>query len=173
MDTKVITTPIKRRDINKINKLSKSKLISIDSNGNQVIIYKDSNNIGESQFLDVIEESATHISFIQNVENNQRLIHLYFIDGNWVVKANNTKEMHYHQLNGIHDDQITEYFQNTVDIGLNRYNLNEAIYSQDTLKNRIFSFDTVLIANNNQKERNDIDSSNGYFIRKQWPLQTP
>ena len=141
-----------------------SKLISIDSNGNQVIIYKDSNNIGESQFLDVIEESATHISFIQNVENNQRLIHLYFIDGNWVVKANNTKEMHYHQLNGIHDDQITEYFQNTVGIGLNRYNLNEAIYSQDTLKNRIFSFDTVLIANNNQKERNDIDSSNGYFI---------
>jgi len=146
------------------NNSIESNLISIDTNGNQVVIYKDSNNIGESQFLDVTEESATHISFIQNVENKQSLIHLYFIDGNWIVKANNTKEMHYHQLNGIGDDQITEYFQNAAGIGINRYNLNEAIYSQDTLKNRIFSFDTVLIVNKNQKELNAIDSSNGYFM---------
>ncbi len=153
---------VSQSNINENNRLE-SVLLSIDTSGNQEVIYSDSNSFGESQFLDIIEESETHISFVRNIENKQSLIHLYFIDGKWIVKANDTKDLCYHQSNE-NDDLITEYFQNEKGISINRYTLNEAIYSQDTLKNRIYSFDTVQITNKSDTKLNQIDSSNGYFL---------
>lgn len=141
-----------------------SVLIYIDSFNNESIIYSDSHKIGETQFIDIIEESPTHLSFIQNIENKQSLIHLYLINGKWTVKANDTKDMFYHQWNGVNEKEITEYYLNSDGVSINRYNLNEALYSQDTLKNKQYSFDTLNVAAETKPKSLDFDSSMGYFL---------
>lgn len=141
-----------------------SLLILKDSLNHESVIYRDSNKIGETQFTDIIDESPTHISFVKNVENKQILIHLYYINGQWMVKANDTKDLFYHQWNGINEKEITEYYLNSNGLSINQYNLNEATYAQDTFKNKQYSFDTLKIAFEQKKQNIEFDSSLGFFI---------
>ncbi len=148
---------------NKYNK-NHSMLIRQSLLGIKDTLYDDSSHIGSLKLENLIIESENHLSFVKSGENQQQVIHLFYVQGNWIVKTLETKGYFYQQFNGFGSNEINAIYQSSQAFMMNKFQKDEVIYAQDTFVRKIFSFDTLKATFPEISSNTTYDSSNGYFI---------
>lgn len=127
-------------------------------------IFLDSSVIGEIKLEHLIIESDNHLSFVKSGENQQQVVHLFQIDGKWIVKTLETKGYLYQQHLVMGSNEIQSSYQSSNAFMLNKFQKDELIYAQDTFVRKIFSFDTLKSNQTAITNQTTYDSSNGYFV---------